>query len=114
MFQNCQGLKEVIMPLTTTATSLSQNGGSTFSGRSTLKKLYIPNSITSISSYIFSSCVSLIEYDFSDHTTVPTLSSTNAFNNINKIAKIKVPAALEAEWKATTNWSTYANYIVGV
>ena len=53
-------------------------------------------------------------YDFTRHTAVPTLSNTNAFNNISADCEIRVPAALADEWKAATNWSTYASYIVGV
>lgn len=55
-----------------------------------------------------------LKYDFSHCTRVPTLANTNAFRDINSLAKILVPASLEAEWKAATNWSTYANKIVGV
>ena len=38
----------------------------------------------------------------------------NAFNNISADCEIRVPAALADEWKAATNWSTYADHIVGV
>ena len=38
----------------------------------------------------------------------------NAFNGINPLCKIKVPASLETEWKEATNWATYADYIGGV
>ena len=55
-----------------------------------------------------------LKYDFSHCTRVPTLANTNAFRDINSLAKILVPASLEAEWKAADNWSTYANKIVGV
>lgn len=67
-----------------------------------------------IPAYGFASNYNCLKYDFSHCTTVPTLENTNAFNNINSLAKILVPASLEAEWKAATNWSTYASQIVGV
>lgn len=55
-------------------------------------------------------------YDFSHCTSIPTLENSNVFfgNKINANCKIKVPAALVDEWKAATNWSTYADHIVGV
>jgi uridine kinase len=53
-------------------------------------------------------------YDFTQHTAVPTLANTEAFYNIPADCEIRVPAALADEWKAATNWSTYASKIVGV
>ena len=53
-------------------------------------------------------------YDFSTHTSVPTLSNTNAFTDIPADCEIRVPAALYDSWKSATNWSTYASKIVGV
>ena len=63
---------------------------------------------------VFANNYSCLEWDFTHCTSVPTLYNTNCFNNIRTTAKIKVPAALETAWKAATNWSTYASYIVGV
>ena len=74
----------------------------------------IPYGVTSIGSHAFQNNTSIIEYDFSNCTSIPTLSNTNAFLSINALCKIKVPASLESAWKTETNWSTYANYIVGV
>lgn len=110
----CISLEKVTIPIVTTATDLGSYGN-TFQNCLSLKYVYIPSSITAIKQYDFINCFSLIEYDFSDHTIVPTLQNTsNIFNGINKIAKIKVPESLEAEWKSATNWATYADYIVGV
>lgn len=52
--------------------------------------------------------------DFSDFTSIPTRASTsvNAANLPGLV--IKVPAALEADWKADASWSNLADYIVGV
>ena len=76
-----------------------------------LTNIVIPSSVKYINQYVFQYCYSIIKYDFSQHTSVPKLSNTNAFNGINKIAKIIVPDSLYDEWIATSNWSTYANYI---
>ena len=80
----------------------------------TLWSITIPDGVTSISDYVFASCISVLYYDFTQHTTVPTLSNTNAFTGIAADCEIRVPAALADEWKAATNWATYADYIVGV
>ena len=49
-----------------------------------------------------------------NHTAVPTLASTGAFEKTSSSLVIKVPAALLDEWKAATNWATFADRIVGV
>jgi hypothetical protein len=51
-------------------------------------------------------------YDFSTHTSVPTLSNTNAFQNIPTDCKIIVPDNLYDTWIAATNWSTYSSNII--
>jgi hypothetical protein len=53
-------------------------------------------------------------YDFTSHTTVPTLVNTNVFNGIPSDCEIRVPAALYDEWIAATNWTGYASKIVAV
>ena len=67
--------------------------------------------ITSIGTYSFAGLAACLKFDFSNCTTVPTLSSTNAFDVINSLCKIIVPDALYESWIAETNWTTYANYI---
>ena len=79
-----------------------------------LASIIIPDGVTSIGEGAFGNCTNLTEIDFSTHTTVPTLISTNAFSNTYANLVIKVPSALLDEWKAATNWSTYADKIVGV
>ena len=94
--------------------SVTSIGNYVFNSCYSLASITIPNSVTSIGNYSFSSCYSVAFYDFSIHTSVPTLASTNAFINIASDCQIRVPASLVDEWKAATNWSTYASYIVGV
>lgn len=74
----------------------------------------IGNSVTNIGQMAFYDCTNLTEIDFSTHTTVPTLNSTTAFDNTSANLAIKVPSTLLDEWKAATNWSTYADKIMGV
>lgn len=79
-----------------------------------LIKITFPAGITSIGASAFANCQGIIEYDFSASSAVPMLANTNAFTNIASTCKIKVPAALVDEWKAATNWASYADYIEGV
>jgi hypothetical protein len=67
-----------------------------------------------IPSYCFQGNYNCTKYDFSHCTTIPTLANANAFNNAPTGFKILVPSALADTWKGSTNWSTYANNIVGV
>lgn len=129
---NCQSIDEIIIP--DTVTSLS---GYTFDTCLTAQKLVIgsgittipnnfastcysliridfPAGITSIGASAFANCQGVLWYDFTHCPAVPTLANTNAFTNINANCKIQVPASLLDEWKAATNWATYADHIVGV
>ena len=108
-FYYCKSLASITIP-----NSVTSIGNSVFSVCSSLASITIPNSVTSIGSDAFNSCSSVAFYDFSNHTAVPTLANTNAFIGIAADCQIRVPASLADEWKAATNWSTYANYIVGV
>lgn len=129
---NCQSIDEIIIP--DTVTSLS---GYTFDTCLTAQKLVIgsgittipnnfastcysliridfPAGITSIGASAFANCQGVLWYDFTHCPAVPTLANTNAFTNINANCKIQVPASLLDEWKAATNWATYADHIVGI
>ena len=79
-----------------------------------LTSITIPSSVTSIGGYAFAYCSNLLEVDFSTHNAVPTLVAATAFKSTPENLVIKVPSALVDEWKAATNWSTYADKIVGV
>ena len=107
-FYNCYSLSSVTIP--NGVTSIDNQA---FYG-CTLSSVVIPDGVTSINSKTFYNCYGIRYYDFTRHTTVPTLSNTDAFNGIAADCEIRVPAALADEWKAATNWATYANYIVGV
>ncbi len=108
-FSNCYHLTSVTIP-----DSVTRIGSNAFSGCSVLKSITIPNGVTEINYYTFGGCTSLTEIDFSTHTTIPALTSTTAFGNTSASLVIKVPLTLLDEWKAATNWATYADKIVGV
>ena len=79
-----------------------------------LISIAIPKSVTTIGRDAFAGCYGAAFYDFADAISVPTLEATDAFTGIPTDCEIRVPAALVDAWKAATNWSTYANHIVGV
>ena len=108
-FQNCYSLPSVTIPA-----SVTTIGSLAFQNCYSLSSVTIPASVTSISSQAFRNCTGVRYYDITQHTTIPTLSSTDAFNGIAADCEIRVPAVLADEWKAATNWATYADYIVGV
>ena len=108
-FEYCSSLASITIP-----NSVTSIGGYTFRYCNSLASVTIPNSVTSIGGYTFSGCSGVAYYDFTACTTVPTLTNTSAFTGISADCQIRVPASLVDEWKAATNWSTYANYIVGV
>ena len=79
-----------------------------------LTSIDIPASVMSIEAMSFRGCQSLKAVYFTSHSTVPTLVDSSAFGAIPDDCEFFVPAALVDEWKAATNWSTYASQIVGV
>jgi hypothetical protein len=105
-FNSCYSLKHFIIPEGTTTIEAG-----TLQVCTSLKELRFPSTVTTINASSFNACFCTI-YDFSHHISVPTLSNSNAFNNINSGAKIIVPDALYESWIAASNWSTLASHIV--
>ena len=108
-FNNCYSLASITMP-----NGITSVGDSAFNNCYSLASITMPNGITSVGDSAFKNCRGVAFYDFTACTTVPTLASTTAFTGIPADCQIRVPAALVDAWKAATNWSTYADYIVGV
>lgn len=135
MFQNCLNLKSCAIPKSITSIGMSGFGYSYINsitlpenlteidvniiginpdntrGPAYIKRLTIPSGITNINSFAFSNQFSIIEYDFTTLSAIPTLSATNAFSGISELCKIYVPDALYDDWIVATNWATYADYI---
>lgn len=106
-FKDCRSLKKVTLPEGLTTIT----GTVTFYDCGVLSAIYMPSTVETIAAGAFSSVYGTAFLDFSKHSFVPTLSNTGF---TNWIPEIRVPAALVDEWKAATNWSTYAIKIVGV
>nr|DAH27071.1 MAG TPA: leucine-rich repeat protein [Caudoviricetes sp.] len=131
-FSNCDSLASIAIPSSVTSigstaftschsfvsiripNGVTSIGNTAFNYCESLASLAIPGSVTSIGSEAFYYCDGVAFYDFNHHTSVPTLENTNAFNGISADCQIRVPASLVDTWKAATNWSTYADHIVGV
>ena len=109
VFAYCYSLASITIP-----NGVTSIGSYAFYNCYSLASIIIPNGVTSIGSYAFSGCYGMRYYDFSACTSVPDLSNTNAFRNIPSDCQMLIPAALVDAWKAATNWSTYADHIVGV
>lgn len=60
----------------------------------------------------FNGCSALEKVDFSEATSVPTLSNINCFANTNETFRILVPDSLYDQWIVADNWSQFANQIV--
>ena len=95
-------------------TSVTSIGDYAFYYCTSLASVTIPSSVTSIGNSAFQYCHGMAIYDFTKHTSVPTLANTNAFSSIPSDCVIKVPTSLVDAWKSATNWSTYASNIIGV
>ena len=90
---------------------LSSIGNSAFNYASIAGEMEIPSTVTEIGEYCFSG--TSITTVICKPTTPPALGS-RAFTSETAGFTIKVPAALVAAYKAATNWSSYADYIVGM
>ena len=129
VFSNCDSLTSV-----TIGDSVTTIGGSAFSGCSSLTSVTIPDSVTTIGSSAFQNCAILEKvvigsgvkniYDYAFRycyvlndisikaTTPPSIDATS-FNDIGASPIFYVPTESVEAYKSATNWSEYANYIVG-
>lgn len=102
-------------------TTVSKISAMCFDHCTNLVHIKFPATVTRIFQQAFQDCFGVKIYDFSALSSVPTLDNVNAFASVNREDsfvyddfEFRVPAALADQWKAATNWSTYADYIVGV
>lgn len=126
-FGYCSSLEELDLSRTTLKTLTYAN-----SNNFSLKKIKLPSSLTSISTQNFYSCYSLNIIDIPENvttigiqafyncyglteihfrsTTPPTISSSNAFNNVPTSCKIYVPAGSLSDYTSATNYPSASTY----
>ena len=104
-FSGCRKLTSVSLP-----SSLTKISDYVFSNCIKLAKITIPSSVTSISSYAFMSCNKLATVEMKPKTP-PTLGSDVFETNVKTI---RVPRLSLSAYKSATNWSAYADKMVGV
>ena len=102
-FTTCYSLASITIPDSVTSINIGA-----FSNCYSLASITIPDGVTSIGNYAFQNCHGMAEYHLKP-TTPPTLSSTNAFNNIPSDCIIYVPAGCLEAYQNATNWATYAS-----
>ncbi len=73
--------------------------------------IVVPNSVTELNNQCFGNLYGTKVFDFSHHTSIPTLTTTS-FANIPSDCKIVVPDDLYSTWLTTSNWSTYSSNII--
>lgn len=130
-FSSCTALRRLALPNSVTNIStyiarenkamvrvklpknLGTIGGYSFNTCYALPRIKAPAATTAIATNAFYGCYGVLEYDFTECTSVPSLAS-NALTGIATDTKIYVPAGLADDWKAASGWSTYASKIVGV
>lgn len=127
-FSQCNSLTSITIP-----NSVTDIGRSVFSSCIALTSITLSNSIKSISGYAFNSCSKLTSITIPSAVTsigssalnigsstnkatitmLPTTPPTIQSDTFNKsyLQKIIVPAGTGANYKAATNWSTFADYI---
>ena len=108
-FAYATSLTSIVLP-----NSLTSIGRQAFDSCTGLKNIKIPSGVTRLEIMTFQYCTSMEYYDFTDHTTIPSLASTDVFSAMPTTCEIRVPAALYDSWITKTNWSTYASQIVAV
>ena len=91
--------------------NLTKIGNSCFEG-ALIKQITIPDTVTEIGGRAFFFCRKL--ESITCLAATPPALGTDALNTDTAGFTIKVPAASVAAYKAATNWSSYADYIVGV
>ena len=91
--------------------NLTKIGNSCFEG-ALIKQITIPDTVTEIGERAFFFCRQL--ESITCLAATPPALGTDALNTDTAGFPIKVPAASVAAYKAATNWSSYADHIVGV
>ena len=128
-FNSCSSLTSVTIP-----DSVTEIGNNAFKNCSSLTSVTIPDSVTTIGYAAFQSCAILekvvigsgvkkigsdafrycyVLNDISIKATTPPSIDASSFSDIGTSPIFYVPTESIEAYKSATNWSDYANYIVG-
>ena len=105
-FSYCYSLASVVIP-----EGVTSIGSSAFSYCYSLASVVIPEGVTSISDSAFRYCYSLAYLTFAP-TTPPTVSATNAFNNLPSDLVVYVPAGTLTTYQSASNYTYIKDYMV--
>lgn len=108
VFDGCESITQI-----TLSSNLTTIGAWSFLGCISLTTIVMPPSLNDIGSAAFGYNESMNVYDFSSHTSIPTIRD-DTFTEIPDTCKIVVPDELYNSWIAATNWSVYADNIISV
>lgn len=108
-FYRCSSLLDIIIP-----NGIQSIGQQAFFNCNSLLSVTFPNGLATIGAQAFDFCGEVTYYDFTQLSSIPTLTHSSVLGNLNADYEIRVPASLETQWKAATNWTIYADHIVGV
>ena len=103
---NTTGLTEVFIP-----DNITSIGQASFKYIETLEKVTIGKNVSKILSVAFGDCNKL--KDVYCKALNPPICSSDTFQNINPGFMIYVPVESVDAYKSATNWSAYADYIIG-
>ena len=105
VFSGCYSLTSLTIP-----DSVTNIVDGAFQNCYSLASIVIPDSVTTIGQNAFYSCYGMAEYHLKP-ATPPTLSNTNAFNDIPSDCIIYVPQGSLEAYQTATNWATYASHM---
>ena len=108
-FYRCSSLLDIIIP-----NGIQSIGQQAFFNCNSLLSVTFPNGLATIGAQAFDFCNEVTYYDFTQLSSIPTLTHSSIFGELPADCEIRVPASLETQWKAATNWATYADHIIGV
>lgn len=106
-FQDCYSLASIVLP-----DNITTIGSSAFAKCYALASIVFPSNVRSIMSQAFNNCSGVSFFDFRRASTIPSLSNTNAFQNLYSYCQIVVPDNLYDGWITASNWATYASKII--
>lgn len=104
-FQRCNSLTSITIP-----EGVTEIGNYAFQSCMNLPAITLPSTLTSIRQFAFNLCSDLTTMRV-EATTPPTLYSTLSISSAT--TQIQVPMASVESYKTATNWSNFADIIVG-